>query len=151
MRKVDGIPSNWEVHAFPGAKYGHVAGMIPGMIGEMSRNLRWVVVQVGVNHRDDQVFPGRDVTAILSAVAQTPAGILFVGVSYSATLPQLIKANIDKFNGRLQELCGEHYMPPLPIKVVRVDATDQLQIHFTTGTAGKVLDRVLSWITDHDC
>ena len=81
------IAADWEVHAFSGARFNHVADILEKMAKKSSppSELEAIVVAVGINHREDvQIKLDKDLERIKTAGARMDdVKVYFVPPSYA--------------------------------------------------------------------
>lgn len=141
------LPGDWEVHAFPGATFDHVTRMIQGDCGNV--NLDNLVIQVGINHRDNhpqvtkqKLFQLENVICGLGIARK----ITFCGVTTPASLDADMKQRIKDLNTNVIALTRCGYLPPLPDE--RASSTrpqDPFDIHYNKET----VEDLLASIHDH--
>jgi len=146
------FPFDWEVHCYPGATYKHVIQIL-NRYGDKIRedgskdldSLDHIVIQVGINHRDDALETIKDQIVTLERVASALAKrVTIVGVSVGLSLDEAIRGRVAKLNQHLSRGSWD-FIPPLPVEDVGVRAKDSYKIHFDQAT----LDRVAMSIRNH--
>ena len=147
------FPFDWEVHSYPGAKYKHVIEIL-NRFGEKIREdeskdpdpLDHIVIQVGINHRDDALETIKDQIVTLERVASALAKkVTIVGISVGLSLDEAIRARVAKLNQHLSRGSWD-CIPPLPVEDVGVRARDSHRIHFDEATLDKVAMSIKSHI-----
>jgi len=100
------------------------------------------VIQVGINHRDDDLETVKEQIVTLEQVASALAKrVTIVGISVGLSLDEAIRRRVAKLNQHLSQGSWD-FIPPLPVEDVRVKAKDGYKIHFDQAT----LDRVATSI-----
>ena len=81
FRYVPDPPSGWEIHAQPGAKFRHITAVLNGL--RNTSELRFIVVSVGINHREDPHLPREEVGDMIRMLREFRADAVMQGVSIS--------------------------------------------------------------------
>ena len=151
LRNADprSIPSDWEVHASPGAKYRHVTNILQRWGESLSRAdpedmLDHLIIQVGINHREESIDVIREEVIKMERTARGLARtVSIMGISTAQILDEAIRRNVEKINQLLARGSLE-YIPPLPIADVHIRPGDSYKIHFDPGTIDRVLKSAVS-------
>jgi hypothetical protein len=147
LADVDQVPPGWEVHAYGGAKFHHVAALLPSLQAGEIHHLKRLVIQVGINHREDREPPKEDIEAVRAAATKLGLESFFVGISYSpACLHPSLCDNIDRLNNVMQYLFGRRYIPPMSSKDVMIKQWDEYQIHYDYEVCLENLRRVVAFV-----
>lgn len=147
------LPTGWDVHAFPGAKFRHVSQILRRLEertrdAEAETMLDHIIVQVGINHRDDPLDSFRDEIAnIERKFAHLAKRMWFVGISVANSLDSSTRRNVDRIN---HYLSGGNfgYFPPLPSAEVSLRARDVYGIHFDEGTIARIFDGLVRKVNE---
>ena len=89
LRQFAPIPSGWEVHCLPGARFNHINNALQDVLINRSNTLSVVYVQAGINHRDQHPDEyRRQLERLMMLNSQTEVTIAFVGVPRSRSWRQ---------------------------------------------------------------
>jgi len=125
---------------FPGARFGHVTNILEKSLDRSHPNLKYVFIQVGINHRGDREVPARQLKTVMEAVHA--AGAIYVGISYAFDLPGKQRMCIDTLNEVARNLFDK-YVKPLHPRDVTLRNGDEQHIHFDDRTVDRVLHAII--------
>lgn len=138
LRNPPAIPTNLEIHSLPGANLRHVCQALDAFGEDDNYN---IIVQVGINNRDDTDQYLREMVARLNASAI--AHLYIVGVSFPTTLPRAQRAALEFLNTEARTTIGlDHYIEPLLPEDTYVQTYDESGIHYTKETVKTILDNI---------
>ena len=134
------LPADWEVHSFPGAKFQHAASIIDHLTP--SPNLRCVVTQIGINHR--QETPKAYLTNLKKMVKSLHSleGVrgFVTGASFATSLPLEYRNNVKVINEILEAESGvDSFVKPLNPGDVWIKENDIYGVHMVPETVAKVI------------
>lgn len=155
LRNVDqsSIPEDWEVHAMPGAKYRHVIQLLSKYQERLTNAhpdemLDHIIIQVGINHRDENVDNVREQVIEMERIAIGLAKIVsVVGISVASSINEATRRNVDKLNQLLARGSLE-YIPPMPSTEVIIRNADRDGIHFNGDTVKRFINSVINKVRD---
>lgn len=145
LRNADAskVPRDWEMHAFPGAKYQHVTEIAKKQFG--TGNLRHIVIQVGINHRDDNdVFTNDCLKKLEQELEDRAPYITFCGIPTAATMDAGMKGRIHNTNDVIKKTAFMYLTPPKENEV-RILPEDRWGIHHDQEST----DSIVSGIVRH--
>jgi hypothetical protein len=96
--------------------------------------LRAVVVQVGINHRDTGV-PNDGIHVMRQIATQLKVRLLMQEVSTSTLMPKLMCKKNEEFNKAISSLLGACYIYPLRERKVGMDCKDSSMVHYDAATS----------------
>jgi hypothetical protein len=146
-RSITNIDADWEVHAFCGARFNHVADVLDGMAKKISSRpseLEAIVVAVGINHREDrEIALDRDLERIKTAVARMDdVNVYFVLPSYADNLDPRQKLMIGMIHTAMKKagVC----VAALDPTGVSILSSDRNGIHYDKKTSHKIFRSAVS-------
>lgn len=148
LRAVDHLPTFWEAHALPGARFGHVLQMIENATSTSFDHVECAYVLVGINHRDDRKVPAEQMRAIVDRLHGMNVHAAFVGVSYAGCLSGRARLRLDELNQAAASIF-DSYVPPLHPREVTVNQREQAMIHIDYLTLGRVISAVQTFHQSH--
>jgi hypothetical protein len=144
LRLVDekDVPDDWQVYCFPGAKFHNVARLV-NTTALKGKN---VVVQVGINHRDQQQEQFQDNAELVhERIVGMGAHPVFVGVSIPNSITGAQQLHLGELNYVMAALYGKkNYVPSLPPAETQVSMNDSFGIHYTAPTVARIFDKIRS-------
>lgn len=147
LRKADATgdaTAGWEIHSFSGAKFKHVSLLVEQM--RCPTSLEHVIVQVGVNHRDDALdATTQDLYRLEKALETLGCNFSFAGVSVPATLELSAKCTVRRINQNLN-LGALKFIPALREDEVGISPGDGFGIHHDDATVGKVIASMVAHV-----
>jgi hypothetical protein len=144
LREVKSVPQDWEVHAFPGARFGHLIEAFSELENSRPRHLECIYIQAGINHRDDRLVPMKVMENLVSHLRRYCARVGFVGVAYSSRLPGPARLRIDALNDAAKDVFGL-FVKPMHSREVGVKPEDRDSIHYDSDTVGRIVQSVVSY------
>jgi hypothetical protein len=149
LRRVDAttLPDNWEVHAFPGGKFKHVTAVISKM--RRNNTLKEVVVQVGINHRNDVDVEDRtssEIAAMERVLSGLAARVSVTGISVADTLSPWEAGTVGRINEILRDHRSFHYIEPLRVDEVGIADPEYMAIHYDGPTLAKVMSSMVAHV-----
>lgn len=137
-------PDGWEVHSFPGGKLQHVTSLVSDM--PCPPTLEHIVVQVGINHRQDDVeTTNQQIARLEQALEGFAVKASVTGISVAKSLNEMAKRNVVRINQTLKDCRALHYIAPLAENEVVISPTDGMGIHYD----GPTIDRIISSMVEH--
>jgi hypothetical protein len=155
LRHVDpsSIPEDWEVYACPGAKYRHVIQLLSNYQERLTNAhpdemLEHIIIQVGINHRDDNVDNVREEVVKMEQLAIGLARFVsVVGISVASSLNESTRKNVDRLNQLLARGSLE-YIPPMPSTEVVIRQPDYYGIHFDGDTVTRFVKHIINKVRE---
>ena len=112
--------------------------------GHPDEMLDHIIIQVGINHRDENVDNVREEVVKLEQIAIGLARyVSVVGISVAGSINESTRKNVDKLNQLLARGSLE-YIPPLPSTEVAISKGDVFGIHFDEGTLNKLTNFIIT-------
>jgi hypothetical protein len=145
------FPPGWEIHACAGANFRHVIRVLSDYGERVRENppevmLDHIIIQVGVNHRDDPMDTMREIIIRLETVAAGLArSVSIVGISVAKELDEPVRKNVDNLNKFLSQ-GSFNYISPLPLVDVGLRPKDPCKVHFDERTLRKVIDSMINHV-----
>jgi hypothetical protein len=143
FRQAASVPASLEIFCLPGARLRHVTEALRSFIPTLRDSKVNVILQVGINNRDDSSVELDDsIDQLQDIVYHHPyiADFYFIGVSYPHSLDAAQKERIDQLNdAMLLYVTPDFFVHPLPETEVVIAANDRWGIHHTPGTVEKIL------------
>ena len=145
---VSTAPADWEVHCLPGAKFQHVTRVLKKLKSRQESKLSNIIIQVGINNKDDPTDVVKERIFNLETEAQDLAdNIVLAGISYAADLDLTRKLNLDKINQLLKKT-NYKYMEPIPSSQLSLRSPGIDDIHFDKDSINLILQEVVKFIHD---
>lgn len=152
LRQVDrtNLPSDWEVHAFPGATFDHITQMAQRDLSDV--RLDHLVIQVGINHRDNHPQVTKQSFNQLENVIcglKLARNITFCGVTTPGSMNGELKQRIKDLNDNIISKTGCGYLAPLPDEIaVCSKPQDPFDIHYNKETVEDLLANIHNYINN---
>ena len=149
MRRATGAPDEWEIHSFSGAKFRHVTELVKTMTVSQDAALQHLVIQVGVNHREDHPdWYANELEQLRSTLKGRPPNIIcsFTGVSVAESLPVKQRANVERINNNLANSTDFSYIQPVVCGEIKIVEGDLYGTHHTPDTISKIIDTMITHI-----
>jgi hypothetical protein len=145
LRNANGaeVPEDWEIHCFPGGRFKHVAAVTRDM--PIPPVLERVIVQVGINHRDEHKdVTSQEIGLMERALGRIADKVSVVGISVSNSLDSAAKLTVRRINQSLA-YAFPIFIKPLKEDEVVISITDDHGIHHD----GATVTRIMSSIVQH--
>jgi len=140
LKSASSVPKNWELHVFSGARARYMTSLLKYAV--FGRNLRVIIVHVGINHKyDDHFFQG-EVEEMIAGMKKARVRTMCMGISTCNEMSGSDVARSEYFNSFLKSRLAGDYIFPLKREYVRVDPGDPYAIHYTPGTATRIIDSI---------
>lgn len=140
------IPSDFEVHAFPGMHLQHATSVINKLPRGRERPLR-VILSVGINHRDwskEDLEP--EINALREVVDKAEAEIYLAGVPLHGSLNNSQKEILTTLNNNMKDWQRGHYINPILTSDVDIIPSDRYRIHHTQETTDRVMQSFIDFL-----
>jgi hypothetical protein len=140
------VPDDWQVYCFPGARFHHVAQLLE----TATLRDKNVVVQVGINHRDEQVERYKDnAELVYERIVGKGAHPVFVGISIPTTITGVPQLHLGELNYVMLSVYGKtNYVSSLPPGEAQVSMNDSFGIHYTAPTVARILNKIKSHLNN---
>jgi hypothetical protein len=141
LRFLSGLPADYQVECFPGAKIFHITDVLNALQKPLS--CQHVLLAVGINHRDQdyQKVTSPALTTCLQALRGTGCTGHFLGVSVQEKLAVDMKENVSRLNAAARSTFQQHFIQPLPSDKV---STKRDGIHYETYTVNLIKESIVS-------
>jgi hypothetical protein len=138
-------PDDWEIHAFPGGKFKHVATLLDKML--CPATLEHVIVQVGINHRSEALDVTTQDIGRMERCFSRFDGLVWTatGVSVAASLDVAAKQTVRRINQSLKR-GAPHFIEPLGEDEVGISPTDDSGIHHDVGTVDAIISSMIQHV-----
>jgi len=141
LRNFSLVPTGWEVHCLPGARFNHINNALEDVLIRRSNSLSVVYVQAGINHRDQHPDEyRRQLQRLMMLNSQTDVTIAFVGVPTSTKLTPEQRSNIDALNELMSNAFVDQFVEPLADGQVEILQKDN--IHHSAWTSRKIMTSI---------
>lgn len=145
LRQAASVPAPFEVFCMPGARLRHLVNVVKSFTPALRSTQAHVILQIGVNNRDDCSVELDDVIEELQDVLLDQpyiAQLFFIGVSYPADFENGQKERLDQLNDAMMLFVGlDYFVEPLPETEVEILPHDRWGIHHTPGTINRILEK----------
>lgn len=144
FRPARNIPSNWQIHVYPGAFLGDVAKLLEK--SSLPDSVKQLVVAVGINHKrwSFNASTKPHLYKVTAAAEQHHRRIHFLGVSTNG-LPATEELNIGLLNDEARRRVGDsNFIRPLPNNQVTISDSDPYQIHHTADTVDRIIQTIIT-------
>lgn len=140
MRYARHLPSQWEVHVFPGAYLSHVATIIENL--NPPNSLKSIVVAAGINNRTWKAAKDvrHDVHKIHNVTERVGVAIHFLGISMPPQLPSGELQQLRDLNKAAKDRFKQRYIEP--VSKVSVSPTDLFRIHYDQVTVDRIIENI---------
>jgi len=137
LRLVPFVPKGWEVHVLPGGRLEHVCELMRTF--PVDSALKTVVIQVGINHRDDRHFPRGDLTKLRDIADRARIRLLMQGVAIAPSMPQDMIVKLNNFNEMVKGMFAKWFVYPLRRDRVFLDRGDRTCVHYDEETVSDMM------------
>jgi transposase InsO family protein/predicted aspartyl protease len=145
LRPIAEVPENWVVHVFPGAKCRDVVELLQSMIVGRDFQLKRVLVQVGINHRNEST-PVQDIADMRRVCRRLEIDFIYVGVPIPPNAPRWMIDGIRRLNEAAHTEVGNLYLPPLSTSRIVLARDDPYGIHHDAATVSAVVHTMIDFV-----
>ena len=148
LRHVDAtaLPDDWEVHSFPGCKFKHVSAIASRCTPPTA--LKHVIVQVGINHRDEGVDsrPDLEIARMARFTRDLCKSVSVTGLSVADTLDSQALQMVGIINRILKDSRDLHYIEPLGFDEVGIADPLGSGIHHDEATVARIMSSMVAHV-----
>jgi len=135
------VPKEWEVHSLSGAHIENIVSILKTFPPDSGLNV--VIMQAGINHRDDLRFPIEAVNELEYEAKRINAKLMIVGIPIAVGMSKALTRKLKDFNKAMYDVFLTRFIYPLKPIDVYMERDDPSCIHFRPRTVLKMIDCVI--------